>query len=199
MSDERKVWNDAIEAALKAGFNFKGESGSSTWHSPGDPHAIKALLKGSEPEPPGECEHGISVGDYCWKCGLFRSTAEPQVTVPEDLKQEHENASNCARFSTKCFPCERIQYLIERLGAAEQRVTALTKERDGADRRVDVLVEQKLLAELDYSELQDERDWLKEKLAVARRNAWFADFRPIINAIGELSVQEAMDAIERSL
>lgn len=32
-----------------------------------------------------------------------------------------------------------------------------------------------------------------------KRDIWFKEFRPIINAIGEISVQEAMDAIERDL
>ena len=33
----------------------------------------------------------------------------------------------------------------------------------------------------------------------SNRSVWFDDFRPIINAIGDISVQEAMDAIERKL
>ena len=40
---------------------------------------------------------------------------------------------------------------------------------------------------------------LEDSVANARRRAWINDFRPIINAIGEISVQEAMDAIERTL
>ena len=39
---------------------------------------------------------------------------------------------------------------------------------------------------------------LEDRLTNARRHAW-NEWRPIINAIGELSVQEAMDAIERTL
>lgn len=38
-----------------------------------------------------------------------------------------------------------------------------------------------------------------EELKQARRDAWWNDFRPIIDAIGEISVQEAMTAIERNL
>ena len=45
------------------------------------------------------------------------------------------------------------------------------------------------------SQLKQARDERDE----ARRLAWFNDFRPIINAIGEISVQEAMNAIERDL
>lgn len=42
-------------------------------------------------------------------------------------------------------------------------------------------------------------DELETELREAKKRAWFEDFRPIINAIGEISVQEAMDAIERTL
>ena len=38
-----------------------------------------------------------------------------------------------------------------------------------------------------------------ERLKAEKRTWWHRDIRPIINAIGELSVQEAMDAVERDL
>jgi hypothetical protein len=38
-----------------------------------------------------------------------------------------------------------------------------------------------------------------ERLSAARKSLWLDEWKPIINAIGEISVQEAMDAIERSL
>jgi hypothetical protein len=47
--------------------------------------------------------------------------------------------------------------------------------------------------------LTEENARLEDSVANARRRAWINDFRPIINAIGEISVQEAMDAIERAL
>lgn len=40
---------------------------------------------------------------------------------------------------------------------------------------------------------------LSAPVSELKRHAWFDDFRPIINAIGEISVQEAMDAIEHDL
>lgn len=51
----------------------------------------------------------------------------------------------------------------------------------------------------DYKEALAEIERLRGALKEARRKAWQDDFRPIINAIGEISVQEAMDAIERTL
>ena len=33
----------------------------------------------------------------------------------------------------------------------------------------------------------------------SKREIWFSEWRPIINAIGEISVREAMNAIERDL
>jgi len=52
---------------------------------------------------------------------------------------------------------------------------------------------------------EQERDELKAQVArlsalvSERRKLWFEHWRPIIKAIGELSVQEGMDAIERDL
>lgn len=54
-----------------------------------------------------------------------------------------------------------------------------------------------LTAELREAKQECER--LKAPVSDVKRKAWFDDFRPIVNAIGEMSVQEAMDAIERDL
>lgn len=58
--------------------------------------------------------------------------------------------------------------------------------------------------DLALRDLKSELTALRERLAemekpVSIREWWYKEARPIINAIGEISVQEAMDAIERYL
>jgi hypothetical protein len=65
----------------------------------------------------------------------------------------------------------------------------------------DVEVLQSRMKELEQenAEFKAKVERLTRPVTELRREAWFNDWRPIINAIGEISVQEAMDAIERNL
>lgn len=55
----------------------------------------------------------------------------------------------------------------------------------------------------DYAALerlcQQQHEALVKALSKPVSEIWFQQWKPIINAIGEISVQEAMDAIERGL
>jgi hypothetical protein len=68
------------------------------------------------------------------------------------------------------------QGLRDELALAQQQIARLERELAEARAQVERLTKPVRI-----------RDW------------WFSEARPIINAIGYLSVQEAMDAIERAL
>lgn len=133
------------------------------------------------PEPPGEkvqpCEHVSSYGGpatnrilngkpmpdlpagmrCCLNCGedfKDEDAAEPKPTVPEDLRELHEHPHELSR--------ENMRKLIERLGAAERRISVAEYDKHliewGAAR---------------IAELRDERDRLKEQLTDLRRKYEF--------------------------
>ena len=81
-------------------------------------------------------------------------------------------------------------------------------ERDNEDRpelwrramrEVVTYIERIAKAEAENATLKAQIEALGRPVTDERKRIWFEDFRPTIDAIGEISVQEAMDAIERSL
>lgn len=96
--------------------------------------------------------------------------------------------------------------------AAHTAIGSLKEQRDAAKAEADRL--EKLVASADFSggsmiwtsdhEKILERELTQLRAALDKATGpvsdwWFKKARPIINAIGEISVQEAMDGIERGL
>jgi hypothetical protein len=116
-----------------------------------------------------------------------------EAKIPDDLKKLYEHYSSEYFVAQAIYlaelPREDLLKMIERIAALQQQVAALRKNHPfGA--MYDAL--QKAQAEN-----ADLRAQLARMTQPVKR-WWFAEARPIINAIGEISVQEAMDAIERA-
>ena len=83
-----------------------------------------------------------------------------------------------------------------------RRITALKADAKRLERRL-ATKEQVIIREMERAgKAKAENDRLRAALDKATgpvSDWWFKEARPIINAIGEISVQEAMDAIERGL
>lgn len=91
--------------------------------------------------------------------------------VPDDLRELYEDAMGDDSRCSRTTTSGFMCELIERLGQAEQ-------ERDALKAQVANLT---------------------EPVSERSKKLWHKEWRPIINAIGEILVQEAMDAIERTL